>query len=98
MVRHGQALVVLTGGLVLTFVPLGELPSDGLLDEIAKFMTPTQLASMAPEKIIVPSAIREAMSTLISPSAAALSSAGVLPLMDQLVDTLEQVPLLIEEV
>jgi hypothetical protein len=36
--------------------------------------------------------------TVISPSTQALAGAGVLPLMNGIVDTLDQIPLLIDEV
>ena len=76
----------------------GELPSDELLAEIARFVTPQQLSNLAPDNVEIPSALRDAIETIISPSASALSSAGVLPLFGQVIDTLDQIPLLIEEV
>ena len=42
--------------------------------------------------------MRDAVETIMSPSTAALSEVGVLPLVGQVVDTLEQIPLLIDEV
>jgi len=74
----------------------GELPSDELLAEVKRVMTPQLLQGLP--LLEIPEALRTGLETLISPSATALSSAGVLPLMTQLVDTLDQIPLLIEEV
>jgi acetyl esterase/lipase len=74
----------------------GRLPSDELLAEVNRVMTPQLLQGLP--AIAIPEALRSSLETLISPSATALKGAGVLPLMNQLVDTLDQIPLLIEEV
>ncbi|KAI2507603.1 Protein of unknown function (DUF1350) [Fragilaria crotonensis] len=74
----------------------GQLPSDELLAEANRVMTPQLLKGLPP--LAIPDALRQGLQTLLSPSSAALTSAGVLPLLHQLVDTLDQIPLLIQEV
>lgn len=74
----------------------GQLPSDELLAEANRVMTPQLLKGLPP--LAIPDALRQGLQTLLSPSSAALTSAGVLPLLNQLVDTLDQIPLLIQEV
>lgn len=76
----------------------GNLPSDDLLTEISSLLTPKPLASFAPTNVMIPSALREALKTIIFPASEALTGTGILPLMNDFVDTLDQIPLLIEEV
>ena len=76
----------------------GDLPSDELLNDAIRFVLPEALASAEPGDVNVPSELRDAVRNLIEPAATALESAGVLPLFDQTIDVLEQIPLLVEEV
>eukprot|EP00550_Attheya_septentrionalis_P010322 CAMPEP_0198288874 /NCGR_PEP_ID=MMETSP1449-20131203/7241_1 /TAXON_ID=420275 /ORGANISM="Attheya septentrionalis, Strain CCMP2084" /LENGTH=373 /DNA_ID=CAMNT_0043987099 /DNA_START=459 /DNA_END=1580 /DNA_ORIENTATION=- len=76
----------------------GKLPSDALLKDLSKFATPPQLESFLPSDVSIPSALRDALENLVQPTSSALKSAGVLPLMNQLVNVADQIPLLIEEV
>ena len=74
----------------------GDLPSDELLAEANRVMTPQMLKGLP--ALEIPDSLRQGLQTLLTPSSAALTSAGVLPLLHQLVDTLDQIPLLIQEV
>jgi Protein of unknown function (DUF1350) len=76
----------------------GKLPTDELLTEISQRLTPKALGAFVPESVVIPAALRQALMTVISPSTQALAGAGVLPLMNGIVDTLDQIPLLIDEV
>lgn len=76
----------------------GDLPSDELLSRISRFASPPELAAFAPDQVIVPAALREAVSSAIAPSSKAMADTGLLPLLNQAVETLEQIPLLVEEV
>ena len=76
----------------------GDLPSDELLSDIAKKTTPKPLASVLPQDIVVPSFVRDSLKQLIEPLKNAKSNAGIIPLLDQSLDVLEQIPSLIEEV
>jgi len=76
----------------------GELPSDQLLNDIRKFATPQFMEPLLQEEFKVPNGVREALNTFVSPSAGALESAGVLPLFNQAVDILDQIPILVDEV
>ena len=57
-----------------------------------------ELSGLAPDKVAIPEAIRSAFATFTSPATAALSGAEILPYLNQVVETLGQIPLLIEEV
>ena len=74
----------------------GQLPSDELLAEANRVLTPQLLKGLPP--LAIPDALRQGLQTLFSPSTTALTSAGVLPFLHQVVDTLDQIPLLIQEV
>lgn len=76
----------------------GDLPSDELLNDAIRFVLPEALASAEPGDVKVPPELRDALKGLIEPAATAFEGAGVLPLMDQTIDVLEQIPLLVEEV
>ena len=68
------------------------------MTEISSLLTPKPLASFAPTNVMIPSALREALKTIFFPASEALTGTGILPLMNDFVDTLDQIPLLIEEV
>ena len=76
----------------------GDLPSDELLSDIAKRTTPKPFASVLPQDIVIPSLLRDSLKQLIDPLKNAKSNAGIIPLLDQGLDVLEQVPSLIVEV
>lgn len=81
-------------------MPTGNVPSNELLTEIVQYITPRPLRGEAfvPEEIVIPDAVRDTLHTLIAPTAGALTDAGVLPFVNQIIETLEQVPLLMDEV
>ena len=79
---------------------MGKLPSDELLQEAQKVFpvplpTPPFLGS---DGIKIPKEIREQYSQWAEPSVAALSEAGILPVIHETIVTLEQIPKLIDEV
>eukprot|EP00557_Chaetoceros_sp_GSL56_P012266 CAMPEP_0176483796 /NCGR_PEP_ID=MMETSP0200_2-20121128/4109_1 /TAXON_ID=947934 /ORGANISM="Chaetoceros sp., Strain GSL56" /LENGTH=434 /DNA_ID=CAMNT_0017880221 /DNA_START=433 /DNA_END=1733 /DNA_ORIENTATION=+ len=76
----------------------GDLPSDELLSEIAKRTTPKPLASILPQDVVVPSFVRDSFQKFINPLKENKLNAGIIPLLDQSLDVLEQIPLLIDEV
>ena len=76
----------------------GELPSDDLLKEIARRTTPKPLTSLLPQDIVIPSFLRDSFRKLLDPVKDAKVYAGIIPLLDQSLDVLEQIPSLIEEV
>lgn len=77
---------------------VGDLPPDDLLSDIVKRTTPKPLMGVLPQDIVIPSLIRETFGKTIEPLKKAQESAGVIPLLDQSLDVLEQIPSLIEEV
>jgi hypothetical protein len=78
----------------------GELPSDDLLIKAGKLLVaPTPFRSFLKDSnIVLPVVLRNAYSTLSSPTVAALSDTGVLPIMTEFLHTLQQIPSLIDEV
>jgi hypothetical protein len=78
------------------------VPSDELLQEAARIFYPPPLFSKTqssrPEEIQIPEEFRDSVSKLVAPQLKALSEAGVLPILNQAIHTLEQIPKLITEV
>lgn len=72
----------------------GKLPSDELVQELSRFLPPFQ----SNKDIKIPKELRDTFSQAVSPSVEALSTAGVLPILNQVVVGFEQIPKLIEEV
>jgi len=75
----------------------GELPSDELVSEVLKFIQPKG-ANFVSEDIKIPAEFREAFESVANPSRATLANTGLLPIVDNAIETLEQIPLLIDEV
>lgn len=76
----------------------GTLPSDEFLNEIAQKTTPKPLTAIMPQDVSIPVVLRESIQQAIDPFVKAQNEAGILPLADQSLDVLEQIPSLIEEV
>jgi hypothetical protein len=74
--------------------PSGELPSDEQIRKLSSFLPPFQ----PNDKIKIPKEFRDTFTKTVSPSVEALSDAGVLPVLNQLVVSLEQIPKLVDEV
>lgn len=72
----------------------GKLPSDELVQEATRFFPPFQ----SNKDVKIPKEFRDTFAQAVSPSVDALSEAGVLPILNQVVLTLEQIPKLIDEV
>lgn len=77
----------------------GRLPSDELVGEVLSFLQPRGLMDgKPPPKINIPAEARQAFEAVSGPTTATLKTAGLLPLMTNSVEMMEQIPLLIEEV
>lgn len=76
----------------------GTLPTDEFLNEIAQKTTPKPLTAIMPQDVSIPVVLRESIQQAIDPFVKAQNEAGILPLADQSLDVLEQIPSLIEEV
>ncbi|CAJ1953388.1 unnamed protein product [Cylindrotheca closterium] len=72
----------------------GELPSDQQLQQLVSFLPPFQTNA----NIKIPKTFRQSFEKTFSPSVEALSDAGVLPILNQLFVSLEQIPKLVDEV
>lgn len=77
----------------------GDLPSDELLSKASRLLAPPGFQDFAREQeVAIPAALRDAFQTLAGPPASALSEAGLTPLVAQVLDALQQIPMLIDEV
>ena len=76
----------------------GTLPSDEFLNEIAQKTTPKPLTAILPQDVQIPLVVRDSIQKAIEPVIKAQTEAGILPLVDQSLDVLEQIPSLIDEV
>mmetsp|Transcript_21439 Transcript_21439/g.30687 ORF Transcript_21439/g.30687 Transcript_21439/m.30687 type:complete len:536 (-) Transcript_21439:1650-3257(-) len=80
----------------------GKLPSDELLKNVKQYVIPPSVASAIPSfltfPVSIPDQMRSTLETLISPQVNAFKNAGILPTLDQLLNIVDQVPLLIQEV
>mmetsp|Transcript_22386 Transcript_22386/g.55368 ORF Transcript_22386/g.55368 Transcript_22386/m.55368 type:complete len:456 (-) Transcript_22386:398-1765(-) len=72
----------------------GELPSDEQLQKLVSFLPPFQTNA----NIKIPETFRQSLEKAFSPSVDALSDAGLLPVLNQLFVSLEQIPKLVDEV
>ena len=76
----------------------GQIPSDEILKELSKNLLPAGLFLFGADGIKIPQEIRQTIADIVSPPSAALADAGILPVMNQVIYGLEQVPTLIDEV
>ena len=80
----------------------GKLPSDELLKDVKQYVIPPSIASAIPSlltlPVSIPDQIRSTLEALISPQVNAFKNVGILPALDQLLNIVDQVPLLIQEV
>jgi ABC-type proline/glycine betaine transport system permease subunit len=72
----------------------GQLPSDEQIQKLVGFLPPFQSKS----DIKIPKELRDTFEKTVSPSVDALSEAGLLPILNQVVVGFEQIPKLINEV
>lgn len=70
------------------------MPSDEQLQKLTSFLPPFQSNS----NVKIPKELRSTFEKAVSPSVDALSEAGLLPVLNQVVVGFEQIPKLIEEV
>jgi len=89
--------------LLYTFIIsiyVGSLPSDEVLTDLVQVITPNILPmeSIRKPKINIPDPIRTALQQLLQPVSNTKRDVGLLPIVDQTVDILEQIPSLIQEV
>ena len=78
----------------------GSLPSDELLTKALKIamFPPSMDQKLKSKEISVPNVLRKAYSAVFGPPSSALSQAGLSPVVYELLETLEQIPKLINEV
>ena len=77
----------------------GQLPSDKALNEAVRVWTPPFLAGIWKDQTVsIPLEIRDALSSFLEPPRTALENAGFVPIATEFLQTLEQIPMLINEV
>jgi acetyl esterase/lipase len=78
----------------------GELPPDDLLTQAGKLLLlPTPFrAIIQNNKIVLPLVLRDSYKILSSPATTAIENAGLVPIVTEVVCTLQQIPSLIDEV
>jgi len=97
--RQSGSEIIRVGLELATVAARGELPSDPLLSKASRVLAPPGLGSFfSNQNIALPGVLRTAFSTVTGPSTAALSEAGVVPLMTEFLEALQQIPKLIDEV
>ncbi len=80
--------------IIYHFVVQGELPSDELLQDLQRVLTPWPMET----NVKVPQELRDTINQFVQPSVSALSDAGLLALLNQAFLSLEQIPKLVDEV
>lgn len=100
--RNSGSELISVGLLLAKEAANGRVPPDDLLARAWQLLLPPGLetgpSSSGGTGCTVPSAVREAYARLAGPSVAALSQSGALPLFTETLETLEQIPRLIDEV
>jgi len=102
--RNSGSEIISVGLQLAKAGAVGEIPSDDLLSRAVQLVTPTPvfealISKDATSKTInVPDSLRQAFTTLTGPLASAAVQTGTLPIMTEALETLEQVPLLMDEV
>jgi hypothetical protein len=81
---------------------IGQVPSDDLLSRAAELLVPPSVWQFTKDgsskTVSVPPGLRELFQSLAAPVTNTLADAGVSPLVSEVFDTLQQIPLLIDEV
>lgn len=87
--------------LQLSFRFLGSVPSDEALTDYIRVLTPNIFSkdnNVEKSKINIPDPVRTAIQQLLLPISNTKRDIGLLPIIDQTIDVLEQIPSLIQEV
>lgn len=100
--RNSGSEIIKVGLELATAAAEGSLPSDELLTKAHQLVTPPGLAAFmgksSNRNVVVPEVLRDVYATVTGPSTAALSNAGLVPLVTEVLDALQQIPRLIDEV
>ena len=85
---------------ILRAVGKGSIPSDEILTDFIRILTPNVVPKDYTQKanIHIPEPLRTAIQQLLLPISNTKRDVGLLPIIDQTIDILEQIPSLIQEV
>jgi hypothetical protein len=104
--RKSGSEIMMTGLELARSAVTGQLPSDELISNAIRILTPTfgvslnMTLSTASEEALwqIPTSIREAYATLVEPMKSVGFSSGLIPLMNEVITSCQQIPQLIDEV
>lgn len=98
--RSSGSEMIRTGLDLASFAVQGELPSDELLTKAAKLLlVPTPFSPLIQNNpIVLPLVLRNSYQVLSSPATTAIANSGLVPILNEAIRTLQQIPLLIDEV
>jgi len=97
--RNSGSETISVGLQLAKYSVTGELPPDNLLSRAVQLMAPPGFESLTRDKqVSLPAPLRDAFSTFVAPATTAVSNAGAAPIVWEFLETLEQIPMLIEEV
>lgn len=97
--RNSSSEIIAVGLQLAKISVKGEIPPDDLLSRALQLSAPPGLEMLTRNKnVAVPRAIRDAYTNMVKPTADALSQSGTTSIATELIEILEQIPLLIDEV
>lgn len=96
--RNSSSEIISVGLHLAEAGAAGEVPTDELLSRALQLLTPQGGATTATENVAVPDIVRNVFSSLTGPLATVASKSGALPVMTETLSSLQQIPLLMDEV
>lgn len=98
--RSSGSDIIRVGLDLASYAVKGELPTDDLLTKAGKLLlVPTPLSPLIQNNpIVLPVVLRNSYKVLSSPATTAIANSGLVPIMTEVIQTLQQIPLLIDEV
>ena len=98
--RSSGSEIIRAGLDLASFAVKGELPPDDLLTKAGKLLlVPTPFSPLIQNNpIVLPTVLRNSYKVLSSPVTTAIANAGFVPIMTEVIQTLQQIPSLIDEV
>ncbi len=98
--RSSGSEIIRTGLDLASFAVKGELPPDDLLTKAGKLLlVPTPFSPLIQNNpIVLPMVLRNSYKVLSSPATTAIANSGLVPILNEAIRTLQQIPSLIDEV
>lgn len=100
--RNSGSEIISVGLDLAKAASIGRVPSDELLTRAAQLLAPPALTRMVndgdAQQVAIPAALRDLFQSLATPVTTTLSGTGFTPIMSEMFDALQQIPMLMEEV